>query len=158
MDELALQKLLVDVVRKNGGAADKLSHRFLVGVPDLLVKLPGAPAGLLEVKQHTWNKIKPAKIKLAVTKLQEVMLKRYDDAGMPTGVVSFLQQRGKGTQELQICVLTLTEVRRVQYKVRTASHTFCGTNRDVIMQQLTGWHNACQHDRQQTGRSCHGGI
>lgn len=40
MKEIELQKYVIDVVRANGGAAYKLSHRFAIGVSDLLVKLP----------------------------------------------------------------------------------------------------------------------
>ncbi len=40
MLETDLQKYVIDVVRARGGAAYKLSHRFAIGVSDLLVKLP----------------------------------------------------------------------------------------------------------------------
>lgn len=50
MKEVDLQKLAVDAVNEHGGLAFKLSNRFLGGIPDLFVQLPGLPSALVEVK------------------------------------------------------------------------------------------------------------
>lgn len=90
MNELGYQKLIIDVVRDAGGAAFKLSNRFLIGVPDLLVKLPRCEAALLEVKLNPFPKKSPT-IRLAVTRPQELFLQKFRKAGMITGYVSILR-------------------------------------------------------------------
>lgn len=90
MKETDLQSLTIKAVRLYGGAAHKLSNRFLVGVSDLLVKLPKLPAALLEVKYDERADMPVAGIVPDVTVLQYKFLKEYHDAGMRCGVMSFL--------------------------------------------------------------------
>lgn len=66
----------------------KMSNRFLVGVPDLFVKLPATPAALIEVK---FDKRPRGAYRLRVTPKQAHVLRQADAAGMPIGVASFLQ-------------------------------------------------------------------
>ena len=40
-NELGFQKEICDSAKFQGGRARKLSHRFSVGVPDILVSIPG---------------------------------------------------------------------------------------------------------------------
>lgn len=87
--ELDLQKRIVDVVREHGGYAHKMSHRFLVGVVDLSVKLPRHPAMFLEVKKDDLPK-KADHVDLNLTVPQMRFLRDYHNAGMITGAVSFL--------------------------------------------------------------------
>lgn len=92
MNELKCQGLAVAAVNKAGGFAYKMSHRFLVGVVDLFVKLPDCNAMMIEAKFHrlspkahddvTWD--------LGVTAPQRRFLERAHKAGITTGVVSFL--------------------------------------------------------------------
>lgn len=102
MNELALQKLMCDAVNDAGGYAVKRNNRFMVGIVDLLVKLPqqrsvnfassvkdNPPAGILEVKQRQWPK-SDAPFELDLTHMQMRDLQRAHDAGMPTGIASFL--------------------------------------------------------------------
>ncbi len=92
MNELGLQKLVVDVVNESGGFARKMNNRFLIGVSDLLVKLPGVknPAGFLEVKQRAYPRTN-APFDPGVTHLQSNFLRAASQANMPAGIMSFLQ-------------------------------------------------------------------
>jgi hypothetical protein len=90
-NELKLQKDVCQLIEAHDGFARKLSHRFVIGVADLLIKLPDHPAALLEVKRNRY----PAKAKtivLDVTKQQRRFLWSAHCAGMSAGVLSFLQQ------------------------------------------------------------------
>lgn len=89
--ELRYQRLIIEVVRDMDGAAFKLSSRFLVGVPDLLIKLPGYEALLLEVKQGPMP-VRLDKVALAVTPAQKKFLSDFAAAGMATGIASFVQK------------------------------------------------------------------
>lgn len=107
MNELGLQKFVCDVVNDAGGYALKRNNRFMVGIVDLLVKLPSKPgyfrdglqacppAGILEVKQRLYPS-SDRRFLLDVTAPQKNDLRRADAAGMPAGVISFLQ-RGSGS-------------------------------------------------------------
>lgn len=53
MKELDFQRELVKAAREQGGQAFKLSHRTLVGVADLYVKLPLLPSTFVECKWGT---------------------------------------------------------------------------------------------------------
>lgn len=97
MKETDYQKFVLDIVRDAGGAGHKLSSRFLVGVSDLLVKLPGREAALIEVKLAKFAPKTSGdhEFDLGVTVLQREFLKKYDKAGMIVGVLSFVQQGPK---------------------------------------------------------------
>lgn len=90
MNELQAQKLVIDAVRSVGGAGWKLSNRFLVGVPDLLLCLPRQPIGVWEVKINDRPK-RAVHVKLEVTPLQEKTLNDLHNAGGYCGVISFLR-------------------------------------------------------------------
>lgn len=98
MIETEMQKLVVDAVIEGGGRALKFNNRFLIGVCDLFLKLPGHQPMLLEAKKidlsaktfdHTWN--------VGATKKQQDFLRNWHEAGMLTGVVSFIQTPGRET-------------------------------------------------------------
>lgn len=87
--ETDVQLDVVHAVQEAGGAATKLSNRFLVGVVDLLVKLPDRPAMLVEVKKYGV----PARsdtVSLDVTLKQWQFLYDYRRAGMAAGVLAVL--------------------------------------------------------------------
>jgi hypothetical protein len=88
VNELGYQKLVIDAVKSDGGFAFKLSNRFLSGIPDLLVQLPGLSTHLWEVKLSRPNR--PSQ----VTPLQRQTLLDYYEAGGKGGVLHF-DQRGK---------------------------------------------------------------
>lgn len=88
MKELDCQKFVCDIVRSQGGFAMKMSHRHLVGVPDLLVKLPSDPAMVLEAK---WSRRSTRDVHLLdITPKQASTLRRAARSAMLAGVVSFL--------------------------------------------------------------------
>ncbi len=78
--ELALQSEICKSVRAQGGYALKLSHRFIVGVPDLLICMPGYPAMLIEVKDLGVVTDK-FDLKVPVTPKQREELKKFNEAG-----------------------------------------------------------------------------
>ena len=96
MNELGMQAMIVEAIKAHGGFAQKLSNRFLVGVVDLLIKLPEYPAGVLEVKQRDLPKDTNLKWKLDVTGPQTRFLRDAWNAGMPSGIASFMHRRGSG--------------------------------------------------------------
>lgn len=124
MKELDCQKLVVDVVRANGGAAHKLSHRFLVGVCDLLVKFPSAPATLLEAKLAKLKRLDPQHtIELAVTVPQIQFLRAYRKVGMRCGVLSFIQYpNDKGHRVLKAAIFDLDTLEAHSYCVMAKDH------------------------------------
>lgn len=106
MRELEYQKEVVDAVRQNGGAAWKLSSKFLVGVVDLYVQLPPDPnpawgvplprsAMLIEAKWCVRPKTPSTQIKLEVTPKQLKMLRDNHNAGGVSGVASFVNGKGR---------------------------------------------------------------
>jgi hypothetical protein len=114
MREVDVQTYVVNAVKEGGGAAKKLANRFLVGVVDLLIKLPGQPAMLMEVKleqraqmtRRTQYPLMPA-----VTVPQFHMLAEYHRAGMLCGVMSFVEEARKGKRGLWLYVSMLPEYR-----------------------------------------------
>lgn len=89
MKEIVLQTRVIEAVESIGGAGDKLSHRFKIGVPDLCLKLLNFPLLFAECKLRQRPVIEKA-FDLEVTKLQREFLLRYDKLGQPTCVISFL--------------------------------------------------------------------
>ena len=127
MNELSLQRLIVDAVNNAGGFSRKLNNRYLIGVSDLLVKLPGGSlkdarsanlpyqaAGLLEVKQRQRPKT-DAPFALDVTHAQGAFLQAAHDAGMPCGVVSFLQEGTGSGLKLWLQIQTWKHARSVRF-------------------------------------------
>lgn len=131
MRELDCQSLIIDAVRAQGGAAHKLSNRFLVGVSDLLVKLPKYPAALFEVKLAKFSmKISDGHDFMPdLTKLQEDFLLGYARAGMACGLLSFVQ-RGNDRRGLHMAQFKIDPADRSCYRrgdhVRVGQHTSLG--------------------------------
>lgn len=119
MKELDCQKLIVDAVREHGGMAHKMAHRFLVGVADLLVKLPGYPAAIIEVKlEQLRTGGKTTLITPDVTVLQDKFIKNYYNAGMTAGVASFIEYDRKGIRRLAMKVFSLDPKHESHYNHR----------------------------------------
>lgn len=133
MKETACQSLMIDAVRANGGAAHKLSNRFLVGVSDLLVKLPARPAMLLEVKLNKFSSLTDDGhgFMLDVTKLQDDFLRRYARAGMLCAVASFVQI-GSDRRCLALALFKIDYTDKDCYcrgdHVRVGQHRLLGNN------------------------------
>ena len=90
MKELAFQKLIMQAVRSDGGFAHKMSAKFLIGVPDLFLKLASSIPGMWEVKINDCP-TKSTTVKLAVTELQLKWLRDYASAGGLAGIISGLR-------------------------------------------------------------------
>ncbi len=89
MKELAYQRWVVNSARRSKvdrGYAIKLSHQTAVGIPDLLVSLPGFAPCLIECK---WlGRVIPTfSRKISLTGKQRLELSRFNHANQDTGWV-----------------------------------------------------------------------
>lgn len=91
MREVDAQLELIKAVRSAGGVGTKLSNRFLIGVSDLLLKLPGDPPVLIEAKMA--DLVTSRTVKVQPTAIQLHFLREWDNVGMMTGVVSFITRK-----------------------------------------------------------------
>lgn len=137
MKETDYQTKICEVVNKGGGFAMKMSHRFLVGVPDLLATLPVGRPSLIEVK---FNTVRHAESKnLAVTPLQERMLRKAHIGGMGAGVLSILSR--SGTREEGYLIRSIEHFEPGKFPVLIADHSW-GTVSDrgkVLWSVLEEW-------------------
>lgn len=80
--ELNHQKKIVDDVHDQYPAAFamKLSHHFMSGIPDLIIKVPGFPVIFVEVKKSTINT--KGVIKIGTTDLQRSTMKDMMNSGL----------------------------------------------------------------------------
>lgn len=124
MNELAAQSFVVDAVCNAGGAAHKMSNRFLIGVADLSVKLPSRPCMFVEVKlEHIGRTTKPAhQFKLDVTVPQSKFLLKYQKAGMSVCVLSFVERGGLGRRGLSVAAFKLDKLILTRYVVAVCGH------------------------------------
>jgi hypothetical protein len=126
MKEVDLQLMICDVVNDRGGYARKLSHRFLNGISDLLVKLPGYPATKIEVKQRISAGDDDREFKLtSLTKLQKDDLLGAQAAGLNSGVFSFIQTKA-GLRTLYGVAIPIRTLERDDYTINVAQHVFMG--------------------------------
>lgn len=88
--EINVQTKVVKAVVEHGGFAKKMSHRFLVGVPDLMVKLPDLPVALVEVKFDEHPK-KSLTYTTEITHPQRAFLRESRAAGIPSLVLTVLR-------------------------------------------------------------------
>lgn len=91
MKEVDAQKMIVDAIRAHHGFAMKLTHKFFVGIPDLLIQMREFTTSLWEVKINDAPKSPTSTVHLALTKLQQKTLKDYVDAGGIGGAISILR-------------------------------------------------------------------
>lgn len=124
MKEIDVQSLILDSVKQSVGAGHKLSNRFMIGVSDLLIKLPLIPAALIEVKlqQIGASTSDSHEFALDVTVLQQDFLQKYFDAGMWTGVFSFVERGRKGVRGLSMALFELDAIKLRGYRVAVADH------------------------------------
>lgn len=104
MREVQYQSLVLQAVRDAGGAGHKLSNRFLIGVCDLLIKMPNWAPMLVEVKLAKFAKSTgdDHEFDVGVTVPQHEFLKKYRNAGMETGVLSFIEHGNARAQNLRV--------------------------------------------------------
>ena len=106
--ELELQKKTRNAIAEAGGKCRIISHRFIVGVPDLLVKLPGHELMIVEVKQNKFPVRAPI-VSLDVTVPQKRDLNDWQQAGARSGVLSFLVRKKGVRKELYAAFLPTPE-------------------------------------------------
>jgi hypothetical protein len=107
MREVDLQSKILEWVKEEGGYGRKLSNRFLVGIPDLLIRIMPARSarGVLlvaEVKLHTRDFVlgpNDAEVKTGVTPKQHQELSRFEHSVV---IVGFKNKKGK-LHSVQIC-------------------------------------------------------
>jgi len=128
MNELQLQSLVIDSVRDSGGAAFKLSNRFLIGVCDLLLKVPDRPAALVEVKlQRLSNRTRDDfRFVLDVTVPQRDFLTSFASAGMLCGVLSGIVRSNRQVSSLSLCIDSLDDWRERKFMAQVRDHTAIG--------------------------------
>ena len=106
ISELHFQnQILEDVVNYNPKAwAIKLAHRFLAGIPDLLIKVPDHDVLFIETKIA-----KPTKngIKVETTPLQRATMQMMNRAGLKVAVWILVDEVG-----LVRCTYDVTEMKR----------------------------------------------
>jgi hypothetical protein len=143
MKETEAQSLIIKAVRDANGAGQKLSHKFVVGVSDLLLKLPKHPAMLIEVKLNKFTSgVSPQhQFKLDVTHLQDKFLVDFANAGMTCGVISCLVLGAK----LRLAMFKLDEIKEREYTALIAQHTTDGRVPEHIIGLLEKFANGtCQ--------------
>lgn len=135
MREVDLQSLIIKAVQENGGASHKLSNRFLVGVVDLLIKLPNIPAMVMEVKITDFRPgiSSNHKIRLDVTHLQQNFLKQYHKAGMIAGVISGVEIG----RNIRLACVGLDEADDLDYTMTVEAHRFNARDPAAIVRMLT---------------------
>lgn len=123
MIETECQQLIVEAVVDGGGRSLKFNNRFMVGVCDLLIKMPLHQPMMLEAKlvhlapstvSHVW--------KSGCTEIQKRFLRDWNDAGMLTGVVSFIQRKGQDVRSLEMAVIPYQQMVNNAWSVYQIDH------------------------------------
>lgn len=146
MIETEMQQLIVDAVKEGGGQAIKFNNRFIVGVCDLLLKMPGHQPMILEAKKidlsartqnHVWD--------VGCTKKQQDFLRDWHEAGMLTGVVSFIQTPGREPiRTLRMQIIPYETVLHTNWCVFQSDHRPLGEKSERLLnirQALIGFAN-----------------
>lgn len=126
-----------------GGAANKLSNRFLVGISDLLVKFPATPTMLIEVKKNPVP-VQSHFVNLDVTPKQLQFLVSYAKVGVRCGVLSFLFAKDRGKRIIHAAVFNvLPTTTSKTFTVSTGSYRLLGHGdefgRDIVVLLLDDW-------------------
>ena len=87
MNELGYQRLILKAVTEVGGCGWKLSNKFLVGIPDLVMSMPWFGTSFWEVKMAQMPKKIPGMVKWKCTKLQLDTLQKLNAAGARGGFI-----------------------------------------------------------------------
>lgn len=136
MIETECQQLMIEAVREMHGEGLKLNNRFLVGVVDLLLKMPDIKPMWLEAKLErlsartvvnpTWT------WELGVTQKQKQWLRKWSDAGMLTGVVSFVQVTGRDVRSLRMALYSFGYMITNDWEARMCDHRLLGDKDDRL--------------------------
>lgn len=137
MIETEAQALIVDAAKEGGGQALKLNNRFLVGVVDLLVKLPGHEPMWLEAKLHKFSKSTIERGYLiddvGVTTKQKMYLRDWRYAGMLTGVASFVMESDGDVRSLRLALYSEEEMLKRHWSVSTKDHRLLGEKSERLI-------------------------
>lgn len=112
MNELNFQAKVKLAVKEMGGVCFKMSNRFIAGVPDLLIQLPGYPTSLWEVKYVKW--LSSFDVTFKATALQKMFLRDFMNAGGLGGIISFIQTK----TDFRVCIRTTDLVIPKQWDAR----------------------------------------
>lgn len=142
MIETEAQSLLIAAVEEVGGRGIKFNNRFVIGIPDLLIKLPSHQPMILEAKLHKFSAKTLAAghhiADIGATKLQRDQLRDWAYAGMLTGVVSFVMEIGADVRSLRMALYSHEEMLRRQWSANTGDHVALGekSERMTTMREL----------------------
>lgn len=148
MIETEVQQLLIDAVEEVGGRGIKFNNRFVIGIPDLLIKLPNHQPMILEAKLHKFSAKTLAAghyiADIGATKLQKDQLRYWAYANMLTGVVSFVMETGADVRSLRMALYSHGEMLHRDWCVQTDDHRALGEKSErmtKIRELLIGFAN-----------------
>ncbi len=148
MIETEAQQLVIDAAEEVGGRGVKFNNRFIVGVPDLLIQLPGHRAMILEAKLFKFSaKTLAASHRIediGATAKQKMYLRDWNYAGMLTGVVSFVMEQGADVRSLRMVVVPYAQIVDLNWSLNVMDHIPLGEKSErlvKIRQQLMGFAN-----------------
>jgi len=118
--EINLQKDIKDAVLEANGFARKLSNRFLIGIPDLFVKMLEGPASFVEVKRNQAPIVKET-FTLELREMQYKFLTDAADAGVDCSVFSFIFQASQ-PRKVGMRVYSISEFETRRLSALTAEH------------------------------------
>jgi hypothetical protein len=126
MIETEAQQLLIEAVQEGGGRGLKFNNRFVIGIPDLLIKMQGVEPMILEAKLHKFARstldagylIK----NVGCTKLQRDQLRDWGFAGILTGVVSFVMEQEGDVRSLRMALYSYNDMGNSHWSVHTNDH------------------------------------
>lgn len=148
MIETECQQLVIDAVVANGGCGLKFNNRFIIGVVDLLLQIPGHGAMVLEAKLHKFSASTLAAghhiADIGCTAKQKMYLRDWREAGMLTGVVSFVMEQERDVRSLRMAIYSHNDMLNMDWSVHTSDHRPLGEKSERftnIMQQLIEFTN-----------------
>lgn len=148
MIETECQQLVIDAVEEIDGCGLKFNNRFIVGVTDLLLQIPGHGAMILEAKLHKFSGKTLAAghhiTNIGCTAKQEMYLRDWNYAGMLTGVVSFVAEQGSDIRSLQMAIYSYEEMLKRHWSAHTYDHELLGDKSERLLnirQQLIRFAN-----------------
>lgn len=135
--ETECQQLCIDAVEEIGGRGIKFNNRFIVGVVDLLLQIPGHGAMTLEAKLHKFS----AKTLMnghhiddvGCTAKQRMYLRDWQYAGMLTGVVSFVMEQGADVRSLRMMVYSHDAMLKRNWSAHTNDHKPLGEKSERLL-------------------------
>ena len=133
MIETEMQQLLIDAAKSVGGQGLKLNNRFVVGVVDLLISIPGCRPVWLEAKRLDLSAKSLAAghhiSDIGCTYKQQKFLYDWHAAGMLTGVASFIQEPGKGVKSLRLALYAYDDMLKRHWTGHSRDHEPIGDHR-----------------------------